>query len=204
MEDDRWPPTSNRRDHPYSDTGYSAGHNAFLLLANLCEPLDEHGYYNMDDGSRNSWHAADGEALTNYAELEWYVRHIRATDEVSVEEMGDFVIKLHALRQALPLTEAERNWIIDPSLGTVDAHEEHIVESIGIHEPELVSAGVRRVVSGRDIMRRWLAWRRETDEYAGQGTLDLAREALRGIVELLLPGELPPSYLTLRRFGDKA
>jgi hypothetical protein len=39
----------------------------------------------------------------------------------------------------------------------------------------------------------------ETDEYADQGTLNLAREALRGVVQLLLPDRgLPDSYLRLR------
>jgi hypothetical protein len=39
----------------------------------------------------------------------------------------------------------------------------------------------------------------QTDEYAGQGTLDLAREALRGVVQLLVPDMgLPDSYLRLR------
>lgn len=39
----------------------------------------------------------------------------------------------------------------------------------------------------------------QIDEYAGQETLDLAREALHGIVQLLVPDMgLPDSYLRLR------
>ena len=46
-------------------------------------------------------------------------------------------------------------------------------------------AGVRRVVSGRDLMRRWIAWRREAGEYEGQGSHDQARDALRTMQELM-------------------
>jgi len=52
-------------------------------------------------------------------------------------------------------------------------------------------------------MRRWIAWRRQTDELAGQGTYDLALETLRGLVELLAPGKpLPDSYRRLRGLVD--
>src|ERR1700691_4830783 len=139
------------------------------------EDCDEHG-----------WHDADYDALAALVVFDWLVPHIRATSEVSAEEMAGFDLKLVAFHAALPFTETERNWLVKP-FGAVDPTFEGISEQIGEREEEIVTSGVRQVVEGRDLLRRWLAWRRETNQYAGQGTLDLAREALRGLVELLAP-----------------
>jgi hypothetical protein len=190
--DERWRPTSNERNHPYGDIGAEVGAEAQFLLGELCRPLSEDGYYDAD-GQRSEWHFADYYGLVGYFELERLVPHIRATDEVSVEEMNALDLKLRAVRLALPLTEAERNWLLDAKT---------LPDSLGpfrVPEIELVSAGLCQVGGGSDAMRRWFAWRREIDEYAGQGTLDMAREALRGIVELLCPGKpLPQPYRELR------
>lgn len=197
MEEHDCSPNSNEANHPYGDVGMQAGLEARSLLGNLCEPLIYPAY--DKDGQETDWDDADGNALANYVEFEFFVMHTRATAEVSADEMSTFVLKLNALRLALPLTEAEREWIFRPQEGMVDPHYKFIVEEIGVHEVELVSAGVRQVTNGRDMMRRWRAWRREIDEYEGQGSLDLAREALRGIVEMLCPGEpLPKPYRKLR------
>jgi hypothetical protein len=200
LEERDYSPNSNKANHPYGDVGKQAGDYARSLLEELCEPLIYPAY--DKDGQPTDWDYADGGALNSYIDFEFFVLHTRATAEVSADEMAAFDLKLNALRLALPLTEAERQWIFQPK-GSVDPHYKFIVEEIGVHEVELVSAGVRQVVNGRDVMRRWRAWRREADEYADQGTLDLAREALRGIVELLAPDwPLPASYRKLRGLED--
>jgi hypothetical protein len=203
-EHDEWDycPSSNETEHRYGDVGRAAGDYAYDLLAELCEPHDVLGYDKTRPSDRRyTWRAADDRTLTTYVGFEWRLKHIRATDDVSAREMESFGLKLHALQQALPFTEAERNWLVDPQGVAVAAQRKHIEKWAAVQEPELICAGVRKVISGRDVVRRWWAWRRETDEFAGQGTLDLARESLRGIVELLHPGELPASYVVLRRFS---
>jgi hypothetical protein len=66
-----------------------------------------------------------------------------------------------------------------------------------------MSAGIRRVIHGRDLLQRWWSWRRETGEYAGQGSLDQARDALEGVIELIAPElGLPETYVALRATGD--
>lgn len=193
MEERDDSPTSNRHDHPYGDVGKQAGEYAHMLLEYLSQSVAGPPEY-IDHG----WHCADGDALQSLGEFEYFLVHTRATAEVSAEEMQKFDSKLAAFQTALPFTEAERYWLVKGK-GRVAVHYEHIEKSIGQHEEEVVSAGIRKVINGRDLMRRWLAWRRETDEYANQGTLDIAREALRGMVEMLNPGEeLPVSYVLLR------
>lgn len=65
--------------------------------------------------------------------------------------------------------------------------------------PTIVEAGLRRVVKGRDLMRRWWAWRRDLDEFADQGGLDQARAALVNLAGELIPPEgLPYIYYELQ------
>lgn len=98
-----------------------------------------------------------------------------------------------SFQAALPFTVEERTWFLDPDGTTAERADKRNQEAT------IISAGVHKVVSGRELVRRWLAWRRETDEFEGQGTLDIAREALRSLHELVTPGEpLPDSYIRLR------
>jgi hypothetical protein len=70
-----------------------------------------------------------------------------------------------------------------------------------------MSAGIRQTVRGRDLIRQWVAWHRETDEYAGQNAVGVARSALAGVITLLTPERpLPKEYVALAREldgGDK-
>ncbi len=57
-----------------------------------------------------------------------------------------------------------------------------------------------REVNGGDLMRRWRAWRREEDEFAGQDSLERAMRALSDIAHrLILEENWPPEYANLRR-----
>jgi hypothetical protein len=108
-------------------------------------------------------------------------------------EVEDVLFRYHT---ALPFDEAEREWLwqaYDAAWGP------NSISIIRRREARVMSAGLRRVILGRDLMRRWWAWRRETDEYAGQGSLDAARESLRELIETVSPSlDLPEPYLTLR------
>jgi hypothetical protein len=190
-------PLSHRSGNAYGDNGNEAGIEASILLGYLSEPLlesehDERGWYDPESG-----------ALATLVDFDWQVPHIRAGRGVSIEEMEAFTTRLVAFRLALPLTEAERHWLHRVK-GAIDPHSHWFESQIGDADDEVISAGLRTTIDGRDVLRRWRAWRREGEEYANQGTLDLAREALRGVVQLLLPDEpLPEPYRRLRGLADE-
>lgn len=187
------PPTSNEANHPYADLGEATGEHAYLLLDALCQPLTGEGY------DEHGWHDADSDALSALGEFEFLLPHIRATDEVSLEEMIDFDTKIAALHLALPFTEAERNLLVRTNRGLIEVQYRHLVEQFASASGEVIHAGKRSLIDGQELLWRWAAWRHQSGEYAGQGTLDIARETLRGIVRLLAPGEpLPDSYRQLR------
>jgi len=188
-------PTSNKWNHPYGDTGFNAGVEAWDLLDFLSRHIDPEAC------DSHGWHDDDADALATLIEFDALVPHIRATSGVSVEEMAEFDQGLAAFGAALPFTEPERNWLVK-SVGSVDADYESLSIQVGEREDEIITAGVRRVVKGHNLLDQWLAWRRQTGAYAGQGTLDLARETLRSIVELLAPDRpLPASYTILRQIS---
>jgi len=56
---------------------------------------------------------------------------------------------------------------------------------------EVFSGGMHRVVKGRDLMRRWWSWRRETDEFEGQGSLEQAKVAITEFT-VILKSDLEP------------
>jgi hypothetical protein len=189
-------PLANRSGNPYRDEGQEVGNLAHDLLDYLSQPLVPE---QRQDGG---WYEPESDALAVLVSLDWIVPHIRAGGEVSIDEMEAFDTRLAAFRAALPLTDPERHWLVKV-VGAVDANYAQAAENLGEREDDIISAGMRQRVSGRDLLRRWHSWRMETDEYAGQGTLDLAREALRGVVQLILPDEpLPKSYRELRDLLD--
>ena len=95
-------------------------------------------------------------------------------------EIARCMARYHA---ALPFEVAEREVLLQVCdynlpLGEVEGR-------IEAFESTVVSGGVRRVVQGRDLMRRWWSWRRQTDEFAGQGSHEIAQQALRDAGHLL-------------------
>ncbi|HTC71846.1 MAG TPA: hypothetical protein VK655_03085 [Solirubrobacteraceae bacterium] len=187
-EDPLYNPTGNA----YGYEGEGAGMAASRILEYLSDPLLE------SERDERGWYYPEGGALAALVEFEDQVLHIRAGREVSIEEMHAFTARLEAFRLALPLSEAERYWL-HRVWGSIDPHSYGFEAQIGGADDEVISAGRRTRLDGHDMLRRWQAWRRGTDEYADQGTLDLAREALRGVVQLLLPDDpLPESYRKLR------
>jgi len=180
-------PLANKHDNAYGDMGYYAGQTAHRLLEALSKPLLKTEY-----DRQHGWYWAEDDALALVSELEMSAPHIRATGEVLVAEMDQFHTGITAVRLALPLTEAERVFLREDG-------PDVLLKDILQYGGDFIAQGVRQPIDGRDMVRRWLAWRRETDEFAGQGTLDVAREALRGIVQLLQPNErLPIPYRQLR------
>jgi hypothetical protein len=151
----------------------------------------------------SGWTEADSRALGATQEFDWLARLLVPPDAVSAEHRMENMELMATFRAALPFAEAERNWLLDDhrldegrsgSPGT-----EPWIAIARKSETSLMSSGIVRVVRGRDLLERWWAWRRETGEYAGQGSLDQARSALEGVIGLLAPElGLPAPYLALR------
>jgi hypothetical protein len=111
--------------------------------------------------------------------------------------LGRFNAKWTQFQTALPLSQGEREWLLglEYNRECKDLSAQSLGDALSRQEGHITDAGVRRVVSGHELLHRWLAWRRETDQFKGQGTLDLARRALINLVELVAPPdmELPES-----------
>jgi hypothetical protein len=135
-----------------------------------------------------------------YAELELWLTLYEsdAKGDERVEFQRSFVDLVHVFHTALPHDEAERRWLYDNYWEVMpEAGEVRDIET------EVMSGGIRRVVHGRELVRRWIAWRQGSDEYAGHNGIGVARSALAGVITLLTPERpLPQEYIELVRNQD--
>jgi hypothetical protein len=173
-------------DHfgPFGTIGNDVGQCAIELLGELSKPAPS--LVGLDD-KLLVWGAEDRFTFTNLGELEFGSRFIDPEPGIDGGKIGDLHRALHRFHTALPLSEAERYWLFDPlhkdQEGQPDIGEPETL--IGT-TAEVVSGGLRQVIEGREVLRRMAAWRRETDEFTGQGTLNEAREALGEIALMLV------------------
>jgi hypothetical protein len=99
--------------------------------------------------------------------------------------------------EATPFGEAEREWLFENVSFHVPRQEGEIEDQLG-GEPRVISEGVHKVIAVQELIRRWLAWRQQTDEFSDQGTLDRARTALAHLMTNVTPDTpLPKSYTDL-------
>lgn len=172
------------------------GRMAHETLNALCAdvtamPTDEHG-----------WTRADYKGLHVVTQVDYLGRILMPPATTSPDTLAKLAGSMVTLRTALPFSEAERNWLYDDPDGKADTagSEEDIEYDDVVRQSSvrLVSAGLHRVVHGRDLMQRWWSWRRATGEYADGAGLNQARESLKGLIELLAPElGLPESYTAL-------
>jgi len=172
--DEHWQP-----DGPFGSFGYDLSLDAKSLIEDLSADLE------WSPGDPLAWETTDRMALECWFELDSGIPLL----EVPFEQTGVPSIRLHdtilAFRTALPFNEAERAWLHamrSVPNAPADFDPGQRIES---QTGTIMVAGVRRPVSGHNLMSRWLAWRRQTDEYQGQGSLDQAREALQSLREQL-------------------
>jgi hypothetical protein len=140
---------------------------------------------NWSEGQRRQWVGLDGWAFHECQEVERAAPHALA--ELDVSDGTTLINLLHTFHTALPYSEAEWHWLHDAYYNLpVGPGRWDIIRRQEIH---IVSAGLRQVVYGRDLLRRWWAWRRQADEFQGQSTLNLAGKALSGLVENFHPNQ---------------
>jgi hypothetical protein len=174
---------------PYGSGAGDLGFRAVDALYDLCDVP-------AWSEERRGWKQSDRFALDGWHNVEGGVVSALGDPEITAEQVEGLTELLFEYNVALPFDEAERHWLFDVYNETSGRGSIGVVRR---QEGRIVTAGLRRVVCGRELMQRWWSWRRDTDQFAGQGSVDLAREALRVIVETTCPGmELPETYLALR------
>jgi hypothetical protein len=175
---------------PYGSGAATLGMYASDILYDLCNlpslPVTE----------RPRWEVTDARALQGHFNMEEVMADAFTDLTITrdqIEILDDLVTRYHV---SLPMDEAEREWLFTECNGL--AVPEHL-RAIRRQEVTLVSRGLRRVIYGRDLLRRWSAWRRDADEFASRGTVGIARETLRELIETVSPDlGLPETYLAHR------
>jgi hypothetical protein len=148
--------------------------------------------------AQRRWTRADYRAFSGSLLVESHSRNLTMLEDVPLERRPVIDVPVrHSIavfREAMPFAEAERRWLeetfraLPRSPGRNYISPER-VQTIGAIEGEIVSAGVRQVVSGRDLTRRWWSWRRDADEFTDQGGRDIAVQALGELAAILIPNE---------------
>ncbi|HEX3910183.1 MAG TPA: hypothetical protein VHW67_05720 [Solirubrobacteraceae bacterium] len=188
---EREPDEIPEKPMPYGHGALLLGIRASDLLHDLCDtPI-------WSEGQKWQWVDSDLFSLHNWFSVQEKVPGALAEPTLGVDQVDEITGVLLDFNFTLPYDEAERSWLY----AAYDAaYGPDSVETIRSREPEeIMSRGLRRVIDGRDLTRRWWAWRRETDEFRGQGGIELAREALRALIEMVAPGEeLPKAYRSLQ------
>jgi hypothetical protein len=181
-----------RAEAPFGIHGASIGDSGFDLLHYMCTE--------RPNGDVPHWQPEDTMPFATWLALESELQDMSLPFELEIADLlRPFHRQVAKLHDGLPFSEAERSWMLhlkaEPLSGDAVPPP---YEGFADLEEGIVSAGLLRVVSGRDLMRRWISWRRETDEYTGQGTMMYARDALADLIQLVAPDEsLPESYTSL-------
>lgn len=126
---------------------------------------------------------SDKEALSTWIGMEWLIPIVDTPNKplgggTIRRRAHDAVVAFHV---ALPYNEAERQWLDRKSM----SHASEMPSFIQGQEDRLMVAGVWRAVSGRELTRRWMLWRRGTDEFTGQDSVAEACKALGHIQDLM-------------------
>ena len=160
----------------------------------------------VPDSGERRWFVSDHDALSASMAFEDRVRSKGFPPEVPTGVRAELTGYLDRWHAALPFNEAEREIVCSAyqsDSGEVEAYRE-IPSQIRRQEFEIVNAGLRSVVRGRDLMRRWWAWRREADEFAEQGSLSQAKAALIQLVGHFVPPENMPPHISYDLQGSSA
>ncbi len=130
------------------------------------------------------WHWRDDASFRFWQELERGIPYAQGHNDHAEQTLLHQL--LNTMHTAFPYDESERQWLHE-SFWSLDFGRRGWVAAMRSQEAIIVSAGLQRAVYGRDLLRRWWAWRRETDEFSGQRTRALAVLALHGLVEAFHP-----------------
>jgi hypothetical protein len=153
---------------------------------------------------REEWQPGDSQGLEQWLALEDSLLLMPLSANLDSEaQVRRFHDATRTFHEHLPYSEPERDWLVETALFQAARSQAGRFKGASLPErfyveESITAAGLLRVVSGRDLMRRWLSWRAETDEFTRQAVMGCARDSLCDLIELVLPCEpLPESYRSL-------
>jgi hypothetical protein len=152
------------------------------------------------DGKPVVWGEDDFRIFDNLEQLETGICLIEPQPDMDGGDIANLHRTFGRLHVALPLSEAERRWLFNPLVKEAGRREgmHHPETLIGFTE-EVTSGGIKQVLQGRELVRRMSAWRRESEEFAGQGSFEEARQALGDIaITLVTETRWPEEYSDIR------
>lgn len=179
-----------RQEGPYGWDGDQGGEHALQLLENLLAPKTPMPFA---PGETPRWDKIDQQGFYFLYALQGDMNCIDPHYDETIST-GELFDHWHDLTPALPFSEAERYWMVEAQRRHQRAHKQRgpdfpLSESIVTEEAVVLSAGLRQVLRGHDLARRWAAWRRETDEFAGQCSLTATLGLLDLMAQELVPAE---------------
>lgn len=129
---------------------------------------------------------ADPRILVSMAEYEYMLAGFAIDLEPETSHRVNHFVSIY--HEALPFNSGERRWLTRSIIGLGEdrLQRRERVDRLAIMEGSVISGGLPCAVKGGELMRRWSAWRSQTDEFAKAGTFDLARVALAGLGGVLL------------------
>jgi len=195
------PPSEFERYGRFGHHGNDVGQDAISMLGALLEPVKS-----VDPRVITpTWPKSDWLAFERLRSLDKGVKFIEAAPEVDEGEIGDLHRLFVRLHGALPFSEAEREWMWAPSQIAREEVRRAVPKMLLRQGQEVImSGGLQQVLQPEDLARRWLAWRRNTDEFAGSGSVHEARIALAALAEtLVIEPKLPREWPDIRARFDE-
>ena len=139
---------AQERPKAYGQAPAILGLRASDLLHDLCDvPV-------WSENERWRWVNSDRFALYGWYSLEIDTLDAFAEPGLTRSQVGDMLGLLSDFHVTLPFDEAEGNWLFNAYSEMFDRSARESV--IRRQKPEeIVSGGLRRVIDGRDVLRRW-------------------------------------------------
>lgn len=183
---------------PYGPAGDELQHDAVRLLDNLLAPKTEIAF---GPGEAPRWAEDDDRAFWHFYGLDNSVAFLEdppaeegRADYVDGADVANLFRNFRELNASLPFSEGERHWLLDLRKGHILGRDhETFFGRLVAAETTVISAGVQQELVGRDLARRWPAWRREEQEFTGQGSLQNAQRLLSRIAHHIVPHGLGSS-----------
>jgi hypothetical protein len=176
----------HREYGPYGSTGDEVGSVAICFLDSHFADRARLSANPEDDPL--SWSKADSSTFDHLCTLETGIKFIEPDPDVDGSDIEDLHFQFARLHAALPFSEPEREWL----LAHTGREDGELPTTLVGKTAEVMSEGVLQVLQGRDLVRRWWAWRRAAFEFKDQGSLEEACLTLGGIAETLVMGHNRP------------
>lgn len=176
---------------PYGEMAARVGVAALDAEAWLSVDPNWHG------GKKPRWEESDHESFHRTMDCIYWIREAGASRLIEGTIQGRFgprhehdrlVANLGNVHRSLPFDDGERGWLLH-GLYARPGSVEHFktIHQISCSAGHVESSGRMRTVPGKELLDRWWAWRRQTREFEGEGSVIYAQHSLQTIGEILVP-----------------